>query len=132
MTRRMKTMAKKSNDAEAAINQVAQNVYQTILEQHTPHLDMPLRSLNNVKYDAKEGYFELLGKMKTRTLTASTAKTFAQTLRMMTLSKKLIATNDIATKRDAYYQSKGDWGKAGFGEQAESDAIMDDMEAMLM
>ncbi len=50
----------------------------------------------------------------------------------MTLSQKLIETNDIATKRDAYYQSKGDWGEAGFKEQTESDAIMDDIEAMLM
>ncbi len=122
--------AKKSPDT--AITSVAQDVYKTIMKQQSPALDMPLRSLTNVKYDPKDGYFELLGKMKTRTLTANTAKTFAQTLRMMTLSKKLIATNDIATKRDAYYQSKGDWGEAGFGDQVESDAIMDDMEAMLM
>ena len=68
--------------------------------------------------------------MKSRTLTASTIKTFAQTLKMMSLSKTLIKTNDIATKREAYYVSKN-WGEARFNEQAESDTIMDDIEAML-
>ena len=37
--------------------------------------------------------------------------------------------NDFATKRDAYYQSKN-WGDARFDEQTESDAVMDDVEAL--
>ena len=40
---------------------------------------------------------------------------FAQTLRMMGLSKELVETNDFATKRDAYYQSKN-WDAAKFDE----------------
>jgi DNA topoisomerase-6 subunit A len=71
----------------------------------------------------------MVGKTKRRTLTVSTVKTFAQTLKMMALSKELIETNDMATKREAYYISKN-WGKAGFDEQPESDTIMDDIEAM--
>jgi len=113
------------------IKNIGQDVYTSILRKKQPHVAMPLRSLNNVKYDPKEGFFELAGKMKERTLTASTIKTFAQTLRMMSLSKRLVETSDIATKRDAYYQSKGAWGPAGFTEQEESDAIMDDIEAMM-
>lgn len=91
---------------------------------------MPVRSLQNVKYDPKEGYFQLVGKIKERTLTASTVKTFAQTLLMMNESKKLIEINDIATKREMYYISKN-WGDARFKEQPESDSIMDDFEAMM-
>jgi DNA topoisomerase-6 subunit A len=68
------------------------------------------------------------GKKKERTLTVNTVKTFAQTLRMMALSKELIETDDIATKREAYYVSKN-WDAARFREQAESDAVMDDVEA---
>jgi DNA topoisomerase-6 subunit A len=41
-----------------------------------------------------------------------------------------VDTDDIATKRDAYYQSKN-WGECKFDEQPESDTVMDDMEAML-
>ncbi|MFH1174028.1 MAG: DNA topoisomerase IV subunit A [archaeon] len=109
---------------------LAKDMHQDILKDNQPKITSPLRSLNNVTYDDKKGYFELLGKVKTRTLTASSMKTFAQTLKMMELSKQLINTKDIAAKRDVYYQSKN-WGDAKFTEQPESDAIMDDVEAML-
>ncbi|MBS3107044.1 DNA topoisomerase IV subunit A [Candidatus Woesearchaeota archaeon] len=113
------------------IEDVATDVYQTILKKKQPKLKMPLRALTNVKYDPKEGYFELIDKTKTRTLTASSVKTFAQTLRMMALSKELVGTDDIATKREAYYVSKN-WGDARFSSQPESDAVMDDVEAMML
>jgi len=113
------------------ITGVAKDVYGKILANTQPQLSMPLRSLQNVSYDPKVGYFELVGKFKERTLTASTVKTFAQTLKMMSLSKELVKTDDIATKREAYYVSKN-WGEARFNEQPESDMVMDDIEAMLM
>jgi DNA topoisomerase-6 subunit A len=56
-------------------------------------------------------------------------KTFAQTLKLMSLSKEMVEQDDFATKRDAYYQSKN-WGDAKFLEQPESDAVMDDIEAL--
>ena len=107
----------------------ASEVHQKILKKQTPNLKFPLRSLNNVKYDPKHGYFEMKGKKKERTLTVSTVKTFAQTLRMMSLSKELVEQDDIATKREAYYVSKN-WEAARFLEQTESDAVMDDVEAL--
>ncbi len=121
---------KKSNEVVERLEHLGSSVYKEIMKKEVPELSMPLRDLSNVRYDEKEGFFDILGKTKSRTLTASTIKTFAQTLKMMNLSKKLVETNDIATKRDAYYQSKGAWGPAGFEEQEESDAIMDDIEAM--
>jgi len=117
--------------ALVGIKNVAAGVLNKVMKKTPPSLKMPIRSLQNVKYDPKDGYFELLGKMKERTLTASTVKTFAQTLRLMSLSKDLIETDDIATKREAYYVSKN-WGDARFKEQPESDTIMDDVEAMMM
>ncbi|MBN2454121.1 DNA topoisomerase IV subunit A [Candidatus Woesearchaeota archaeon] len=117
--------------AAEQITEVAEDVYSSIIKKKQPQLKMPLRSLNNVKYDQKDGFFELLGKFKVRTLTAATAKTFAQTLRMMALSKQLINQDDIATKREAYYVSKN-WGEARFSEQVDSDTVMDDIEAMVM
>jgi len=111
------------------ITKTAEDIHAKILKTKSPTMVTPVRSLRNVKYQAKTGYFEILGKNKQRTLTVSTVKTFAQTLKMMSLSKELIDTDDMATKREAYYISKN-WGKAGFSEQAESDTIMDDVEAM--
>jgi DNA topoisomerase VI subunit A len=113
------------------IGDVAKDIYNKIKLIKQPELEMPIRSLNNVEYNEKEGYFKILDRVKTRTLTASTIKTFAQTLRMMGLSKELVESSDIATKREAYYVSKN-WGDARFKEQPESDSVMDDIEAMMM
>jgi len=113
------------------IKDIAKKVHSKILHKKAPELKMPLRALSNVKYDPKDGYFEIIGKFKIRALTAGTVKTFAQTLRMMALSKNLIETNDIATKREAYYVSKN-WKEAAFNIQPESDTVMDDVESMMM
>ncbi|HYV20201.1 MAG TPA: DNA topoisomerase IV subunit A [Verrucomicrobiae bacterium] len=107
----------------------AGEVQRDILKRRQPNLKFPLRSLSNVKYDPKAGHFEMRGRKKVRTLTVSTVKTFAQTLRMMALSKELVDQDDIATKREAYYVSKN-WDDARFLEQTESDAVMDDVEAL--
>jgi DNA topoisomerase-6 subunit A len=47
---------------------------------------------------------------------------------MISLSKELVETDDIATKREAYYVSKN-WAEARFKEQPESDTVMEDVEA---
>ena len=107
----------------------AEGIRSRILKKQKPTMSTPVRSLSNVKYHVKKGYFEMLGKSKKRTLTVGTVKTFAQALKMMALAKELIDGDDMATKREAYYISKN-WGKAGFAEQTESDTIMDDVEAM--
>jgi len=111
------------------IDGTAAEVHRTILKRKTPRLRFPLRSLSNVKYDPQLGFFQMRGRKKERTLTVSTVKTFAQTLRMMALSKELLREDDIATKREAYYVSKN-WEEARFLEQTESDAVMDDVEAL--
>ena len=107
----------------------AEQVESSILKRKKPSLRFPVRSLANVRYLEKAGYFEIRGRKKERTLTVNTVKTFAQTLRMMALSKALVETDDIATKREAYYVSKN-WDEARFLEQTESDTVMDDVEAL--
>lgn len=111
------------------IKKEAKSVEESILKKKTPSLKFPIRSLANVRYLEKEGYFEIRGMKKERTLTVNTVKTFAQTLRMMALSKTLVETDDMATKREAYYVSKN-WDDARFLEQTESDTVMDDVEAL--
>ena len=132
-----KTTAKSARSGEsskpsAVVDQIeseARQIQNKILRRKTPSLKFPIRSLANVVYQPRKGYFQLKGRKKERTLTVGTVKTFAQTLRMMSLSKELVETNDIATKREAYYVSKN-WDDARFKEQPESDAIMEDVEAL--
>lgn len=110
---------------------ISKNIYKFIKARKAPILTSPIRSLSNVEYNEKDGYLKLLGRQKERTLTASSIKSFAQTLLMMKESKQIVETDDMATKREMYYISKN-WGDARFKEQPESDSIMDDIEAMTM
>ena len=71
------------------IVETAEGIHSKILRKQKPTMNMPIRSLSNVKYHARKGYFEMLGKNKQRTLTVGTVKTFAQALKMMALSKEL-------------------------------------------
>jgi DNA topoisomerase VI subunit A len=111
------------------IDSTAERVQKSIFKRVLPELKFPVRSLANVSYDKKVGYFELGKGRKARALSVNTVKGFAQTLRLMSISKEMIANNDFATKREAYYVSKN-WGECKFNEQTESDSAMDDIEAL--
>jgi DNA topoisomerase-6 subunit A len=111
------------------IESTASNVQTRILKRVLPELSFPTRSLANVRYDKRVGYFELGKGRKNRALSVNTVKSFAQTLRLMSISKEMIENDDFATKREAYYVSKN-WGDCKFNEQTESDTVMDDIEAL--
>jgi len=112
----------------SSIRSAASDIHRKIVNRRKPTMKFPVRSLTNVKYHPDRGFFEIAGQKKERTLTVNTVKTFAQTLRMIALSKELVQNDDIATKREAYYVSKN-WEEARFHEQPESDTVMDDVEA---
>jgi len=114
----------------AQIAAEAEGVYRTIRRKEKPQMKLPVRALSNVRYRPQAGYFQLRGKSKTRTLTVGTVRTFAQTLKMLAMSRDLVVTGRHSTKREAYYQAYN-WGEAAFREQDESDTVMDDVEAML-
>ena len=95
-------------EASKKIVDLSGKMYDDIIKRRKkPSMKFPVRSLANVKYDLKRGHFEILGKMSERTLTYNTAKTFAQSLRLMATTKSdLLDKNDIAGKREVYYNSK--------------------------
>jgi len=112
------------------IRDMAESVRGKILKGRKPTMTVPVRSLSNVSYRPRRGFFQLNGARIERTLTVNTVKTFAQTLRMMALAKLHAEQRKHSSKREAYYISKN-WAEARFNEQTESDSIMDDVEAML-
>jgi len=120
---------KRDKKTIASIENAASEIYKKIMRRGKPMLRFPVRSLSNVTYDKRKGYLEIGRARKERTLTVNTVKGFAQTLRMMGLSRELVQSNDFATKRDVYYQSKN-WAEAKFLDQSESDTVMDDIEAL--
>jgi DNA topoisomerase-6 subunit A len=118
--------------AARKIVEVAGGIHTDIVKKHRkPSMRFPVRSLANVKYDVKRGHFEILNKTATRTLSYNTVKTFAQSMRLLATTKNdLLDKDDIAGKREIYYNSKS-WGECRFDEQPESDTLLDDIEAML-
>ncbi len=125
---RKKTTGGRASFSIKDIRTTAGTIRDVIMKGRAPNLRFPQRSLNNVSYDPQHGFFELGNREVERTLTVNTVKTFAQTLRMMALSKELVEKDDIATKREAYYVSKN-WEEARFDDQPESDTVMEDVEA---
>ena len=120
----------------------AEDIYGDIRGGRRPSLRIPIRSLTNVSFSPRKGFFTIGDKVSKRTLSYQTVKPFAQSVRMMAFAKHLIETDDFASKREVYYTSKGSakrgaeagkagWGPASFKEQDESDTIMDDIEAMV-
>lgn len=122
---------------------IGRKIHAEIERGRRPHMSVPVRSLSNVTFSPRKGYFTIGNRKSRRTLSYQTVKTFAQTVRLMAFAKHLIETDDFASKREVYYTSKGSsktsiagdagsagWGPAGFNEQSESDTIMDDIEAM--
>ena len=75
----------------------------------------PLRNVSNVRYEVKAGKFKIGRKSKERTLSVATVKTFAQSLKMLALAKRVIETDDIAPKREVYSVAKGGAEEGRFG-----------------
>jgi DNA topoisomerase VI subunit A len=113
----------------AFIDGIANSVREAIERGELPTIDILVRGLGNVSYAPEKGYLELGDAHKSRMLTVNTIRSFAQTLRLMATSREMVRSNDFATKREAYYVSKN-WGDCRFDNQPESDAIMDDIEAL--
>jgi DNA topoisomerase-6 subunit A len=120
----------KEQDPRAVIKDRASDVRQKIKAGKQPQLSMPKRALSNVQYSPKVGFFKLKKGRITRTLTYNTVKSFAQTLKMMALAKETVEDGEQVSKREAYYISKN-WEEARFDQQPESDAVMEDIEAMI-
>ncbi len=118
-----------NTDARDLLIKCASSVKKSIETGRKPQLKLPRRGLGNVIYSPKTGYFKLDKKKITRTLTYNTVKSFAQSLRMMGLCKETIESEEEVSKREAYYISKN-WEDARFDQQPESDAVMEDLEAM--
>lgn len=113
----------------SALEGEARRIHREVMRGKRPEIRTPQRSLSNVTLHKTKGYFAIGRKRLVRTLSVNTVRTFAQTLKFMALSKEMIGIDDLASKREVYYQSIN-WGQARFKDQSESDGVMDDVEAM--
>jgi DNA topoisomerase-6 subunit A len=127
--RRARKMSVADMQTLELIDSVARDVRESAARGKPPRIELPVRSLENVSYNSDKGWLEIGNARKSRALSFRTVKPFAQTLRLMAVSRGMVEDDDFATKREAYYVSKS-WGECRFNEQPESDAILDDIEAL--
>ena len=96
-TAKKHTLSEMDKKTIALVERTALMVQRKIKASSLPELKFPVRSLANVTYDKKVGFFELGKGRKVRALSFNTVKTFAQTLRLMSVSKEMIENDDFAT-----------------------------------
>lgn len=124
----MKEVKKKLED-------LGEKVLKDLEKGENPSLDIPIRSLSNVKYDEKTGMLTLGEKSAKRFLFhTGHAKKFMQTMLISSFCKELIDQNLHTSLRDLFYALKRTLPNSDentFNEQSESDPIIVDLEVAL-
>jgi DNA topoisomerase-6 subunit A len=127
------------------IRKMARDVIGVVHERRDPYVDIPSRTLSNVRFNKQKGIIELLDGKQRRSFFSllgrrkgegSQAKKFMQTVRVAEVCKRLIDSNDSTSIRDLFYNLKVPIKSADgrgareliFTEQSESDPIIEDIE----
>ena len=124
---------------------MARDVVGVVHERRDPYVDIPSRTLSNVRFNKQKGIIELLDGKQRRSFFSllgrrkgegSQAKKFMQTVRVAEVCKRLIDSSDSTSIRDLFYNLKVPIKSADgrgakeliFNEQSESDPIIEDVE----
>lgn len=123
------------------IVELARNVVATVQRDDDPFVDIPSRTLSNVRFNEKRGIIELLDGTQRRSFFSllgrrkgegSQARKFMQTVRVAEVCKRLIDAGDSTSLRDLFYMLKrpvqGGGKELIFFDQNESDPIIEDIE----
>jgi DNA topoisomerase-6 subunit A len=117
------------------IEKLADAVLKTVKGGKNPFLEIPIRSLANVKFNEKRRLIELGSQRQKRYFfNVSMAKKFMQTFPVSDAFKELIDSGKTKSIRDLYYITKhtiGDTKQNTFEEQEESDPVIEDLEVAL-
>jgi len=115
--------------AEQKLREFGADVVERIRRVEPPKLSVPSRSTSNIIYDEKSGFYTLGDKFGMRSAAnVRQVKKFAQMLCAADFCKSLITSEKFATLREMYYTAEG-WETGSFSDQAESNALVEDMEA---
>ena len=115
--------------AEGELKNFGKAVVEDIVQAKPPRLKIPSRSTSNIVYDEANRYFVLGPGYGVRTAASmKQVKKFAQTMCVADFCKELIKDGKFATLREMYYTAEG-WEAGPFGDQGESNALVEDLEA---
>jgi DNA topoisomerase VI subunit A len=118
-----------------SIRSLATNVLETTQRAKPPHVDIPSRSLSNVRYNSSKRFLELLSGTNRRELfNLSQAKVFMQTMLVGSGCKELIEQGKTLSIRGLYYRLKRTikpTNENTFDEQGDCDPVIEDVEVLL-
>ncbi|MCA9104094.1 MAG: DNA topoisomerase IV subunit A [Planctomycetales bacterium] len=114
---------------------LGERVVATAESSRPPHLDIPSRSLANVKFNKSKRFIEMSGGTNRRELfNLSQARSYMQTMLVASGCKRLIEQGKSNSIRGMYYMLKHTiegTREETFNEQSESDPIIEDVEVTL-
>lgn len=122
-------------EAKKKLEELGEKVVKDIEKGENPNIDIPLRTLSNVKYDEKTGMLTLGDKSAKRFFfNVAHAKKFMQTMLISAFAKELTDQGLHTSLRDLFYALKRTLPNSQentFDEQTESDQIIVDLEVAL-
>lgn len=118
-----------------ALRDLAKQVVESAEKKKTPFLDIPSRSLSNVRFNKSQRFIEMGSSTNKRELfNLSQAKAYMQTILVGSGCKQLIERGKTSSLRGLYYMLlhtiEGSNEKT-FEDQSESDTMIEDMEVTL-
>jgi DNA topoisomerase-6 subunit A len=117
------------------IEKLAETVLKGVKGGQNPFVEIPIRSLANVRFNERKRLVELGSERQKRYFfNVSMAKKFMQTFLVSGACKELIESGKTTSIRDLYYMTKhtlGETKQNTFEEQEESDPIIEDLEVAI-
>ena len=114
---------------------LANDIVKTADRGRAPHLDIPSRSLSNVRYNKAKRFIEMgSGKNRRELFNLSQAKSYMQTLLVSSGCKQLIEQDKTTSIRGLYYLLKHTIEgvkEETFDDQSDCDPVIEDAEVML-
>ena len=126
-----------NRDAEtlSAISGMADAIVKSSLAQRDPHVDIPLRTLSNTRFNKSRRIVEMGSSTQRRNLfNLGQAKKFMQMVLQANSCRELIEADKTTSLRGMFYKGlhtiEGTKEKT-FDDQSESDAVLEDLEVAL-
>jgi DNA topoisomerase-6 subunit A len=134
--RRGATVDKKRDERTAGkITALGESVAAAGLRHRDPHVDIPLRTVSNMRYNASKRILEMGSSTQRRSLfNLNQARKFMQTVLLAKGCKDLIEASKTLSLRGMYYMSLHTipgTKERTFDDQGESDPILEDLEVTL-
>jgi DNA topoisomerase-6 subunit A len=118
--------------AKQNLEAVGKKVVTDIEKGNNPSLDVPIRSLSNVRFDTKNKMIMMNNAMSKRYFfNVAHVRKFVQTIEAAALAKELLEVNKHLSLREAFYRMKRTLPNSNINlvdEQEESNAAIEDLE----